>query len=91
MAKEMSFQVDRRAFLLRPDRPPEGEERGLFDGEPQTEVNPAMRERAKGVGLAMSGAQRAPNTIRGDEAPRGAASPPAAEIACAPTAIPHSR
>ncbi len=68
MAKEMSFQVDRKPFLLRPERPPEGEERRLFDGETQTELNPAMQERAKGVGLVMRRPQWSPNTLRAHEA-----------------------
>ena len=68
MAKEMSFQVDRKPFLLRPERPPEGEERRLFDGETQTELNPAMQERAKGVGLVMRRPQWSPNTMRAHEA-----------------------
>ena len=68
MAKETSFQVDRKPFLLRPERPPEGEERRLFDGETQAELNPAMQERAKGVGLVMRRPQWSPNTIRAHEA-----------------------
>ena len=68
MAKETSFQVDRKPFLLQPERPPEGEERRLFDGETQTELNPAMQERAKGVGLVMRRPQWSPNTIRAHEA-----------------------
>jgi predicted DsbA family dithiol-disulfide isomerase len=64
----MSFQVDRKPFLLRPERPPEGEERRLFDGETQTELNPAMQERAKGVGLVMRRPQWSPNTMRAHEA-----------------------
>ena len=68
MAKETSFQVDRKPFLLRPERPPEGEERRLFDGETQTELNSAMQERAKGVGLVMRRPQWSPNTIRAHEA-----------------------
>ncbi len=68
LAKEMSFQVDRKPYLLRPDRPPEGEERRLFDGETQTELNPEMQERAKGVGLVMRRPQWSPNTLRAHEA-----------------------
>ena len=68
MAKEMSFQVDRKPYLLRPERPPEGEERRLFDGETQTEFNPAMQERAKGVNLVMRRPQWSPNTMRAHEA-----------------------
>ena len=68
LAKELSFQVDRRPFLLRPDRPPEGEPRRLFDGETETELNPEMQERAKGVGLVMRRPQWSPNTLRAHEA-----------------------
>jgi len=68
LAKEMSFQVDRKPYLLRPERPPEGEERRLFDEETQTELNPAMQERAKGVNLVMRRPQWSPNTMRAHEA-----------------------
>ena len=68
MAKEFSFQVDRKPYLLRPERPPEGEERRLFDGETQTELNAAMQERAEGVGLIMHRPQWSPNTKRAHEA-----------------------
>ena len=68
LAKELSFQVDRRPYLLRPDRPPEGEQRRLFDGETETELNPQMQERAKGVGLVMRRPQWSPNTLRAHEA-----------------------
>ena len=68
LAKELSFQVDRRPYLLRPDRPPEGEPRRLFDGETETELNPEMQERAKGVGLVMRRPQWSPNTLRAHEA-----------------------
>ena len=68
LAKELSFEVDRRPFLLRPDRPAEGEARRLFDGETETELNAAMRERADGVGLVMRRPQWSPNTMRAHEA-----------------------
>ncbi len=67
MAKEMSFQVDRKPYLLRLERPPEGEERRLFDGETQTELNPEMQERARGVNLVMRRPQWSPNTMRAHE------------------------
>ena len=47
---------------MRPDRPPEGEPRRLFEGETETELNPAMQERARGVGLVMRRPQWSPNT-----------------------------
>ena len=68
LAKEMSIEVDRRPYLLRPERPPEGEERRLFDGDTQTELNPEMQERAKGVNLVMHRPQWSPNTRRAHEA-----------------------
>jgi len=68
LAKELSIDVDRRPYLLRPERPPEGEERRLFDGETQTELNPEMQERARGVGLVMHRPQWSPNTLRAHEA-----------------------
>ena len=68
LAKELSFEVARRPYLLRPDRPPEGEVRRMFDGETETELNPAMQERAKGVGLVMRRPQWSPNTLRVHEA-----------------------
>jgi predicted DsbA family dithiol-disulfide isomerase len=54
--------------LLRPERPPEGEERRLFEGETQTELSPEMRERASGVGLIMRRPQWSSNTLRAHEA-----------------------
>ena len=68
LAKELSFEVDRRPYLLGPNRPPEGEARRQFDGETETELNPAMQERAKGVGLVMRRPQWSPNTLRVHEA-----------------------
>jgi len=68
LGKEMSFQVDRKPYLLRPECPPEGEERRLFEGETLTELNPAMQERARGTGLVMRRPQWSPNTLRAHEA-----------------------
>jgi predicted DsbA family dithiol-disulfide isomerase len=68
LAKEMSIDVDRRPYLLQPDRPPEGVARRLFDGETETELNDAMKERAKGVNLVMRRPQWSPNTLRVHEA-----------------------
>ena len=60
--------VDRRPYLRRPDHPPEGEARRQFDGETETELNPEMQERAKGVGLLMRRPQWSPNPMRVHEA-----------------------
>ena len=68
LAKELSFEVDRRPYLRRPDHPPEGEARRLFDGETETELNPAMQERASGVGLVMRRPHWSPNPMRVHEA-----------------------
>ena len=67
LARELDFQVDRRPFLLNPDRPAEGEPRRLFDGETETELSPAMQERARGAGLVMRRPQWSPNTIAAHE------------------------
>ena len=67
LAKELSFEVDRRPYLLGPDRPPEGEPRHRIEGETETELNSEMQERAKGVGLVMRRPQWNPNTLRAHE------------------------
>lgn len=68
LSGELSILVDRRPYLLRPERPPEGEPRRMFDGETETELNAAMQERAKGAGLVMRRPQWSPNTMRAHEA-----------------------
>ena len=68
MAQQHSINVDRKPYLLRPDRPPEGEPRRMFEGETETELNDAMKERARGVGLTMRRPQWSPNTMRVHEA-----------------------
>ena len=68
VAKELEISVDRRPFLLRPDCPPEGQPRRLFDGETETELNPAMQERARGANLIMRRPQWSPNTLYVHEA-----------------------
>ncbi len=68
MAKELTFSIDRQPYLLGPDRPAEGEPRRLFDGETETDLNPAMRERARGVGLTMRRPRWLPNTVLVHEA-----------------------
>jgi predicted DsbA family dithiol-disulfide isomerase len=67
LSSELSIQVDRKPYLLRSERPAEGEPRRLFDGETETELNAAMQERAKGVGLEMHRPQWSPNTMRAHE------------------------
>jgi predicted DsbA family dithiol-disulfide isomerase len=68
LAKDLDFSVDRRPYLLSPDKPPEGEPRNMHEGETETEVTPAMQERASGVGLAIHRPQWSPNTLMGPEA-----------------------
>lgn len=68
VAKDLNITIDRRPFLLRPDCPPEGQPRRLFDGETETELNPAMQERARGAGLVMRRPQWSPNTLYVQEA-----------------------
>lgn len=46
----------------------EGEPRRLFDGDTETELNPAMQERARGAGLVMRRPQWSPNTLYVHEA-----------------------
>ena len=68
IARELNITIDRRPFLLRPDCPPEGQPRRLFDGETETELAPAMQERARGAGLVMRRPQWSPNTLYVQEA-----------------------
>ena len=64
----MPIRVDRKPFILQPQRPPEGEPRRMFDGETETELNPGMRERAQALGLVMHRPQWGPNTMLAHEA-----------------------
>ena len=68
LAKELSFVVDRRPYLRRPDDPPEGAARRQFDGETETDLNPEMQARAKSVGLVMRRPSWLPNPMRVHEA-----------------------
>ena len=62
VAEGTPINVDRRPYLLGPDRPPEGEPRQLREGETQTELNAAWQERAKEAGLTMIRPQISPRT-----------------------------
>jgi predicted DsbA family dithiol-disulfide isomerase len=62
VAEEIPLNVDRKSYFLRPDQPPEGAPRRMFDGETETDLAPAMQERARGVGLTMRRPPVAPNT-----------------------------
>lgn len=68
IAKEISLAIDRRPFLLNPEKPPEGEPRRRFDGETETELNPAMQERARSASLTMRRPRWSPNTLYAHEA-----------------------
>jgi len=68
VAKELNISIDRRPFLLAPDKPMEGEPRRLFNGETETDLAPAMQERAQGAGLVMRRPQWSPNTLYVHEA-----------------------
>ena len=68
MAQDQPLRVDRRPYLLRPERPPEGEPRRMFEGETETDLNPAMQERARGAGLVMRRPRWSPSTMLAHEA-----------------------
>jgi predicted DsbA family dithiol-disulfide isomerase len=68
IAKELDIAIERKPFLLNPAKPPEGEPRLVFDGETETELNPAMQERARSAGLTMRRPQWSPNTLYVHEA-----------------------
>ena len=68
MAQETAIKVDRRPYLLAPDRPLQGEPRPLREGETQTEVSPAWQERAQAAGLIMRRPQISPSTNLAHEA-----------------------
>ncbi len=68
MAQENAVNINRRPYLLAPDRPPEGEARQMRDGETESEVAPHMKERAENLGLAMCRPSWSPNTMLVHEA-----------------------
>ena len=68
MAQETAIKVDRRPYLLQPDRPLQGEPRPLREGETETEVSPVWQERAQAAGLIMRRPQTSPSTILAHEA-----------------------
>ena len=70
LAQDFSINVDRRPYLLNPDKPTEGEARRIADGETETDLNEAMQERARGVGLVMRRPRWSPNTMLVHEATR---------------------
>ena len=68
VAEETKINVDRRPYLLGPDRPPEGEPRVMREGETQFELNAAWQERAEAAGLEMHRPQISPRTNLAHEA-----------------------
>ena len=68
MASETSIVIDRRPYLLAPDRPAEGEPRPMRDGETDTELSQAWQTRAGDLGLVMRRPQWSPNTTLVQEA-----------------------
>ena len=60
--------IDRRPFLLQPDKPAEGTERPLRDGEGDTELSAAWQERAGALGITMRRPNWSPNTTLVHEA-----------------------
>ncbi len=60
--------IDRRPYLLAPDRAPEGEPRPIREGETETDLNPAWQERAGAAGIVMRRPGIAPNTNLAHEA-----------------------
>lgn len=60
--------MDRKPYLLQPDRPAEGEPRPLRDGETETEVSAAWQERARQLNLVMRRPQLSPRTQLAHEA-----------------------
>ncbi len=54
--------IDRRPFLLQPDKPPEGTERPMREGETATELSAAWQERAGALGVTMRRPSWSPNT-----------------------------
>ena len=60
--------IDRRPYLLAPERPAAGEPRPLREGETETELNAAWQERAREAGIVMRRPALAPNTNLAHEA-----------------------
>jgi predicted DsbA family dithiol-disulfide isomerase len=60
--------IDRRPYLLAPERPIDGEPRPLREGETETELNDAWKERAREAGIVMRRPGLSPNTNLAHEA-----------------------
>ena len=68
MAQENAVNINRRPYLLAPDRTPEGQARQMRDGETESEVAPHMKERANNLGLKICRPSWSPNTMLVHEA-----------------------
>ncbi len=60
--------IDRRPYLLAPERPIEGEPRILREGETETDLNDAWKDRARDAGIVMRRPSLNPNTNLAHEA-----------------------
>ena len=60
--------IDRRPYLLAPERPAAGEARPLREGETETDLTPEWQERARQAGIVMRRPAMAPNTNLAHEA-----------------------
>ncbi len=63
MAERIPLNVDRRPYLLQPDRPAEGELRTIREGETETELSDVWKDRAKESGVTMRRPHWNPNTV----------------------------
>ncbi len=63
MAERIPLNVERRPYLLQPDRPAEGELRQMREGETETELSDVWKERAREAGVTMRRPQWNPNTV----------------------------
>ena len=68
MAQNSAVNINRRPYLLAPNRPPKGEVRQMRDGETDSEVAPHMKERADNLGLKICRPSWSPNTMLAHEA-----------------------
>ena len=63
MSEKIPLHVDRRPYLLQPDRPAEGELRQLREGETETELSEVWKERSREAGITMRRPRWNPNTV----------------------------
>ena len=63
MAERIPLNVERRPYLLQPDRPGEGELRTIREGETETELSDVWKERAREAGVTMRRPHWNSNTV----------------------------